>query len=92
VKLYQVEVVRYIRQYATVYVSANDNDNLDTVVDPQLSEAIKDKADEVGFETDWEYVPDYDIASIQDAEEMSGTTVDDVTDAELLRLEETDND
>lgn len=84
-KLYRVEVIRYIRQYATVYMLANDEE-LGLVIDPQISENIKDKADNIGFETDWEYVSDYDISDVQEVGEGDG-----VDEGALICLEETDN-
>jgi len=92
VKLYQVEVARYTREYTTVYVYVDDNVVLDPVVDPQLSDAIRMKAQDLDFEVDYDYTPDCEIVSVYDAEELSGTTIDDVHEYELVRLEETDNE
>lgn len=84
--LYRIEVVRYIRQCATVHVSADESP--DFIIDPQASEAIKDKADDTGFETDWEYVSDYDISYV---EEISDPAAYGINENEIIHLEEIDN-
>lgn len=67
-RLYEVEVVRYIRETTTVYVATELGRY--RVVDPPNLVQIIEKAQECDWEPDWEYVPCTTISRIEEKEDQ----------------------